>query len=289
MVGESRPPERLSMTQHGLTLLGLAMLVPALTLAEVPAGGPRAHSNQADRHGRGAERAASAEAQTKAPEPLPPATPVTPADARAAIDAATAYLNALKDGGFGAAPAYLHPQALERFKTLVMPRLDQEQARGTRTLLNATFGRDASFATAKAADPADFMARFVRVVIARDPQAAPRFATLTPLGVVAEGDRLHVLVRLGSAAGEPGAEGRVEVVSLLPDGKTWKVLLDRRLDELGIALGGPVRADARAPSGRAAFQRIEPMPEGVAPLPLGPQGPAGLPPLPPVPETPRAR
>jgi hypothetical protein len=265
------------MTRRGLALIGLAMLVPALTLAEAPAGGPRTPAM------------AKAGAQTKAPEPLPPTTPVKPADARAAIDSTTAYLNALKDGGFGAAPAYLHPQALERFKTLVMPRLDQEQARGTRTLLNATFGRDASFAAAKAADPADFMTRFVRVVIARDPQAAPRFGTLTPLGVVAEGDRLHVLVRLGSAVGEPGAEGRVEVVSLLPDGKTWKVLLDRRLEEMAIALGGPVRADARSQPGGAAFQRMEPMPEGVAPLPLGPQGPAGMPPLPPVPETPRAR
>lgn len=203
----------------------------------------------------------------KAPSAVAATPPVAPADAKAATEAALAYLNALKDAGFAAAPAHLHPQALERFKTLVMPRLEQEQARGSRRLLNATFGREASVATARAADPADFMSRFVRVVVARDPETAPRFTSLTPLGAVAEGERIHVLVRLGE-----GESGRLEVVSVLPEGKTWKVQLDNRLESIARSLGGPTRADR---------PRMEPMPEGTTSQPQGPQGPAGLPGLPP--------
>ncbi len=271
------------MSRYRPILLGLALLLPAVGLAEAPAGGASPDAGRMDRPGRGAQAAGPAKStaasgnesiEAKPSVSLPTPKPVKPADAQAAADAAAGYLQALKAGGFGAAPVHLHPQALERFKTLVMPRLDQDQARGTRTLLNATFGRDASFATAKAADPSDFMARFVRVVSARDPEAAPRFGTLTPLGVVAEGDRLHVLVRL-SGGGGPQGDGRIEVVSLLQDAKSWKVLLDSRLEEMARALGGTVRADDR----RSAYPRMEPMPEGVAPLPLGPQGPAGLPPL----------
>lgn len=261
------------MTPHPRTLLALALLLPALGLAE----GPAAERADARAQARAQARPESAAGATAASQPapvLPPAKPIKPADAEAATAAAVAYLGALKDGGFAAAPAHLHPQALERFKTLIMPRLDQDQARGTRSLLNATFGRDASFASARSADPADFMARFVRVIVARDPQAAPRFGTPIPLGIVAEGDRLHVLFRLG---GEAGREGSLEVVSLKPQGTTWKVLLDSRLESLASALGGPPRGGDR----RGVYLRMEPMPEGSAPLPVGPQGPAGLPTLPP--------
>lgn len=269
------------MSRDRLTLLGLAMLVPALGLAEAPATPPRpegAHpATEGASHAKGAAgKKGKAAAETKAAETPLPSQAVDPADARAAIAAATAYLDAVKSGGFAAAPPLLHPQALASFKDRVLPRLEQDRAHGTRTLLNATFGRDAGVESAQAADPADFMARFVRVVIARDPQAAPRFATLTPLGVVGEGDRVHVLVRLGGIGASEG-EGRLEVVSLERDGKTWKVLLDRRLEEMAEALGGPGRGAER----RAPMPRIEPMPEGVGPTPLvpGPQGPAGLPPL----------
>ncbi len=85
-----------------------------------------------------------------------------------AAAAATDYLTALKEKGFTAAPAWLRPAALARFKALVMPRLKDEQARGTRTLLNATFGRDAGYPTV-AADPANFLTRFARLISAREP------------------------------------------------------------------------------------------------------------------------
>jgi hypothetical protein len=254
------------MIRYAKPLLGLALLLPALGLAaESEAPVPNKAAVEADAKG-GAKPAAECHCPKAAvSEPL----------AKAATEAATAYLNGLNGDGFGAAPAHLHPEALERFKTLVMPAFDAERARGTRSLLNATFGRDASFATARSADPADFMARFVRVVSARDPDAAPQFGSMTALGVMAEGERLHVLVRLGAGIG-PDAFERLEVVSLLPYGTGWKVLLDGRLEGIASSLAGHSTPVDR----RSALPRMEPVPEGSPLIPLEPQGPVGLPPLP---------
>jgi hypothetical protein len=271
------------------SLLGLTILMPLLGLAESPApdsAGSRPAAAENAGAGGAPPKSGSADksqetfgAKTAQEIPLPDQA-VALADSRAAIAAAVAYLNAVNAGGFVAAPALLHPQALERFKKQVLPRLEQEQARGNRTLLNATFGREASLSTARSADPADFMTRCSRVLIARDPELALRFSSVAPLGAIREGERVHVLVRLGGT-GAGGDEGRLEVVSLQRDGKTWKVLLDRRLEELAQALGGSERANDR----RAPRARMEPMPEGVGPMPLGPpqvppQGPPGRPPAP---------
>jgi hypothetical protein len=223
-----------------------------------------------------------------APSPAVTASGPTVVDAattKAAILVAMAYLNALNEQGIAAAPAYLHPAAMARFKALVMPALKDEQVRGHRNLLNATFGRDAGYDSAAAADPREFLTRFARLIAVREPDAVPRFTSLTPIGVVHEGAQLHVLVRLG--LGGPGPVGsatpadaspseRIEVVSLLPQGKDWKVLLDGRLQELGRNLGGRRRAAERP----GALSRMEPLPEGLPPVLAEPQGSAGLPPLP---------
>ena len=230
--------------------------------------------------GKPKDGAAAQPAATKEepPAPPPPQSVVDPAAAAAATTAATGYLTALKEKGFAAAPAWLHPAALARFKDLVMPRLKDEQARGTRTLLNATFGRDAGYPVAAAADPTAFLTRFARLISAREPDAAPRFSALTPIGVLREGEQLHVLLRLTQGSGPEAAE-RIEVVSLLPQDKEWKVLLDGRLQTLASALGSPIRGDGP----RGTQPRLEPFPEGLPPAPIEPQGPAGVQAVPPVP------
>ena len=263
------------MMRASKSLLGVALLLPALGLAaepELPI--PKQAATRSDSRD---DSKSAGEAAARSPCPK---SGVSERDAKAATEVATAYLNALKQGGFSVAPEYLHPEALERFKDQVMPALDAESARGNRSLLNATFGRDATLAAAKSADPADFMRRFVRVVSARDPNVAPNFGALTALGVIPEGDRLHVLMRLGAGIG-PYAPERLEVVSLLPYGSGWKVLLDGRLEGIAGSLAGRSTGDNR----RSGLPRMEPLPEGAPLIPFEPQGPSGSPavPAPPLP------
>ncbi len=265
------------MTRYALTLLGILMVPPTPVWAAEGAAGPdippgsegKAQAQAKD--DVGAKSAAGVKAQGAV---VPSSQPVVNAlDAKAATDAATAYLNALKGQGFAAAPAHLHPEAMVRFKALVMPGLKDEQARGNRNLLNATFGRDAPYTSAVSADPADFLNRFARLISAREPDAVPRFSGLVPVGVVREGEQLHVLMRLTQSGSGPEAVERIEVVSLLPQGKDWKIALDGRLAALASNLGSRARGGP---------PRMEPMPEGLPPPPLPgePQGPAGTPPLP---------
>jgi hypothetical protein len=291
------------MLSYVLPLLGLLMLPSVESQAVAATGAPAAGARTVDagqppgRSGSGQMpvaarsdtqvRDAPAAASGAAPPPAVTASGPAVVDAatvKAATLVATAYLNALNERGIAAAPAYLHPAAMARFKALVMPGLKDEQMRGHRNLLNATFGRDAGYPSAAAADPTEFLTRFARLIAVREPDAVPRFTRLTPIGLVREGEQLHVLVRLGF--GGPGLVGsitsvdvptdeRIEVVSLLPQGKDWKVLLDGRLQELGRSLGGRRRAEER----RGALP-LEPLPEGQPPAPVEPQGPAGLPPLP---------
>jgi hypothetical protein len=286
------------MLSYALPLLGLLML-PLVGSQAVEATGAPDDGAQAVDAGQAAGRSGSGQAPVtprsntqvrdaaaRSGAPPPPAvtasgsTVMDAATVKAAILVATAYLNALNERGIAAAPAYLHPAAMARFKALVMPGLKDEQVRGHRNLLNATFGRDAGYASAAAADPTEFLTRFARLIAVREPDAVPRFTSLTPIGVVREGEQLHVLVRLG--LGGPGPVGsitpvdvptseRIEVISLLPQGKDWKVLLDGRLQELGRTLGGRRRADERP----GALPRMEPLPEGLPPAPVEPQEPAG--------------
>jgi hypothetical protein len=258
------------MMRASKSLLGIALLLPTLAMGAEP----DTSTLKPAAEGTGAKGATQPAGEASAQSPCRKSG-VSESDAKAATEAATAYLNALKDGGFSAAPAYLHPEALERFKNLVLPAFDAEGARGARNLLNATFGREASLSAARSADPADFMGRFARVVSARDPNAAPRFGALTAIGVVPEGERLHVLVRLGAGSGADAPE-RLEVVSLLPYGTGWKVLLDGRLEAIAGSLAGRSARNER----RSSLQRMEPVPEGAPLIPREAQGPAGLPAVP---------
>jgi hypothetical protein len=199
-------------------------------------------------------------------------------ETRLATEAAVAYLEALKAQGLGAAPEHLHPEALEAFKSGMLPALEAEQARGGRALLNATFGRDATIADARGAAPEGFMSRFARLMSARQPDAAPTFGGLTPLGVLPEGDRLHVLLRLAADGSGAGVE-RLEVVSVLPFGSGYKVLLDDRLSAMVSALAGRSSGADR----RGGLPLAEPVPEG---LPLPPLAPVVPSPVAPSPGTP---
>jgi len=216
-----------------------------------------------------AEPAGPAETSGKDVEERPAACALDPEVSRAVAEVATAYLQALGAGGLGAASRYLHPLALTQFKTMAMPAFDAEQGRGTRSLLNATFGRDAVLMDARLASPEDFLTRFARVVSVRRPELTPGFDSVQTIGVLPEGERMHCLVRLNSGAGAE-SEARLEVVSLARDGDTWKVLLDGRLAAMAHSLAGRGERRVERPL-------MEPLPEGAPLRPAGPPAPGGLP------------
>lgn len=139
------------------------------------------------------------------------------------------YLTAVRDRGFAAQADFLHPDEMARFQQLLVPVFEAEAKKGGRGLLNATFGREASLTDVSLAPPDDFMRRFARVMAVRVPDQPVGFNELVILGIVEEGDQVHVLARLRTQRDEV-MEDRLEVVSLTPSEGNWKVILSPKLE-----------------------------------------------------------
>jgi hypothetical protein len=203
----------------------------------------------------------------------------TPADP-AAIQVAQAYLMAINARGMAGGVPLLHPEDLVSFKRLMVPILEAERDAGRRTLLNATFGREAQLTDARVADPDDFFGRFARVVSARQIEAPTRFDTLAPLGSIPEAEQLHVLFRTLTGVGQAQTQ-RLVVVTLRRSGGDWKVSLAVGIDDLVASLRGRSQArtgpeslaqpvtDAVPPA--SLEQGLPQVPEGASARPQGPR------------------
>jgi len=183
--------------------------------------------------------------------PAPAAPQATQSTNDAAVQVALAYLTTTNAKGFAGGVAFLHPDDVNRFKNLVVPVLEAERDAGRRTLLNATFGREAQLMDARLAEPADFLTRFDKVVAARQGDAPTRFDTAAPIGAVPEGEQLHVLLRTLTG---PTQIPRLLVVTLKRSGTDWKVTQTAEFEALAASLrGGPrPKAEPMAPTAPAA-------------------------------------
>lgn len=168
------------------------------------------------------------------------------------------YLISVREKGFATKADFLHPDEMDRFKSILTPIFAAESESGGRALMNATFGRDARMAAVRLADPADFLRRFARVMSVRMPDQPTDYDRLRVLGTVKEDEQTHVLVRLSSASATVGE--RLEVVTLLPYEGGWKLKLSPKLETAVLAM------DRRGGERRPA-PRLLPRPELAAPLP----------------------
>jgi len=162
---------------------------------------------------------------------------------------ASAYLEAVRARGFAAEADFLHPDELERLRGMLQTVLEADQAGGGRTLLNATFGRDASIQDARDADSADFVRRFARVMAVRMPEQPVGFDELQVVGTVEENPMVHVLVRLRSVW-EGNAVEELRVVTLLPYENGWKLKAGGDLDEAVRSLDTSAHGKAKRPPPR---------------------------------------
>jgi hypothetical protein len=231
--------------------------------------------------------AASLAVAAETAKPAQPAQPANPApDEQPATEAAEAsavqglapgspewvareYLMAVRERGFSAEADFLHPDQMERFKAILIPVFAAESQDGGRALMNATFGRDARMTEVRVADPADFLRRFARVMAVRVPDQPTDFDRLSVLGSVKEGERVHVLTRLSTGSGKSAKE-RLEVVSLAPSERGWKLMLSPKLE-------AAVRAmDRRGGDTRSAPRLVpRPPPPEPPPRPLHAEKPSG--------------
>ena len=164
------------------------------------------------------------------------------------------YYAALGQQGFAGVVDLLHPQEIERFRSMVMPGFERERAAGRRTLINATFGRNADLTQVRLADSADFVRRFARLASARSRDLPVGYDQVVVLGSVEEGDMLLMVSRIETGRGADASQ-RLEVLSLKPYNGQWRVMLDSRFEEMARSLGGGRGQQSRQPP------RVLPVPE----------------------------
>ena len=147
--------------------------------------------------------------------------------------AAVTYFNTLKSDGFEAAPRFIHPKELERFKSMLLPLFT---AKGSdENLSTLFFGEKMTSSEISAMEPEDFMAGFLSVVGAQMKSSKINLGETNVIGTVKEDEIVHVLTR-SSAGNEDFKLTKIEVISMIPDGSTWKLLLSGEMEGMAQAL-----------------------------------------------------
>jgi hypothetical protein len=148
--------------------------------------------------------------------------------------AVQAYMAALKAEGMIAAPRYVHPDELVRFKEMLMPLVRREASGGKREFTDAVFGSNTPIEEIEKISGVEFMTALMKLV--GDKLGAIEFTSVDTLGSVQEREVVHVVTRVG-VSGPQGLKMRqMEVVSVKSLGGEWKLMLSGELEGMAAAI-----------------------------------------------------
>jgi len=149
-------------------------------------------------------------------------------------DVARAYFAAIQSDGMTSSTRFMHPDALNEFKAMLMPVYEAEHESGGDRLLEVTFP-GSTFEAVEKMDGSAFMDGFMQLVVSQTGDAPIRFDKLEVLGTINEGEARHVLTRMTLGAGDL-ALTQFEVLSFAPYEDTWRLKLNGDLRGLAVAL-----------------------------------------------------
>jgi len=142
---------------------------------------------------------------------------------------ATTYFETLKSDGIEAAPRFIHPKELERFKSMLLPLFTAGGS--TDNLSTLFFGEKKTPEEISAMAPSDFMSGFLSLAGAQLKSSNINLDKITVIGKINEGETVHVLIR-SSTGNDTFKLTKVEVISMIPDGNNWKLLLFGEMEEM---------------------------------------------------------
>jgi len=146
------------------------------------------------------------------------------------------YAQALQSGRYLALAELMHPEALEKFQSMMLPLFDAAKGDDAAGLL-ALFRGVPDVAALKKLSRTEFFAAFFGGIIGGGEGVKEVLASvsMTPLGSVPEGDVLHFVCR--SAVATDGVSiSKLEVVSLKRSAGSWRVLLSGEVEGVAQAL-----------------------------------------------------
>jgi hypothetical protein len=155
------------------------------------------------------------------------------ADTREAV--VTKYVAAFGDYKFEEAGRLIRGSDLAHYKSNFSILFRAEAQTGKTDFLRAAFGDKATLDDALNASPEAVFAATMKVVMSAATRldTKPEFLPPKILGEVSETPELvHVLVRSFVKLGDT-TTSKVEVISMAPEGKTWKIILPEQLKAMG--------------------------------------------------------
>lgn len=152
---------------------------------------------------------------------LPPA-----ALAETPEEAARSYLAAVRTNRVESVVRAMHPLALKKFQSALIPVLGEAERRGAGPQFMAMFSGAKTVAQLKALSPAEFFASFYRSFGQLNPKVVQTLeqSTFTVLGRVDEGKTAHVLYRAVFTLSDR-RRTKLSVISFQQGGGAWKALL----------------------------------------------------------------
>lgn len=145
------------------------------------------------------------------------------------------YFSVMQEEGMTSIGRFMHPQALEDFKAMILPIYQAEADGGQRQLLNMTFGEGMDIETLTTLSPQKFINGFMHIIAAQFGDAKITFDKLEVLGTISEGEARHVLTRVSVGANEI-AVTEFEVLSFIPYQNTWRLQLNGKITGMARAL-----------------------------------------------------
>lgn len=161
-------------------------------------------------------------------------------------EVANGHLIATKEADWAAYTASLHPEALKRFKAMMIPAAEAARAANSpagKSIIERVFD-NADIGKLKAATPPEFFQTFITNWSAKNRgfTQTMKNATIQMLGHVSEGDKqAHAIYRMTIPTGSAKVT-KVEVISLEKDGEVWKCQLTSELENLAGSLMRQLKA-----------------------------------------------
>jgi hypothetical protein len=147
------------------------------------------------------------------------------------------YVAAMKGGQYSRAAELMHPEALEKFRSMMLPLVEASAGTDEANSLLAFFRGVKDVEALKKLSPAELFAAFFAGIAEASPamKEALSTASTTTIGSVPEGDVVHVVSRT-SVTAEGIVINKMEVVSLKRAGESWRVLLSGEIEGIAQAL-----------------------------------------------------
>jgi len=145
------------------------------------------------------------------------------------------YLKVIEDGDFSSLSRFMHPEALNTFKTMLFPLFEREAEQGERELIDICFGCQSNVQMLSFMESGEFFNGFMRLFSQQVKEIQMRFEKVEVLGLIREDDVYHTLNRVAINVDGISVES-FEVLCFQQHNNNWHLHLTKEIKGLASTL-----------------------------------------------------